>query len=646
MKSPSVSIPQATVDEIKARIDIVDVIGDFVNLKKSGQSFKGLSPFTNEKTPSFFVVPSKNIFKCFSSGKGGDAINFLMEYDGLSYVDALRYLAEKYGIEIQEREITPEEIKAQNERESLFIVLNWAKEYFKKNLHEHSEGKTIGLEYLRERAVSDDAVIEFGIGYSLESWDDLFEAAKKAGFSEEILEKAGLIVKKEDKVYDRFRGRLVFPIHNQTGKVVAFGARTLKRESKQPKYINSPESDVYHKSRILYGLHTAKGAIRKEDNSFLVEGYTDVIGLWQHGFHNVVASSGTSLTEDQVRLLKRYSENITILFDGDEAGIRASLRGIDLLLAGGLNVKAVVLPDGQDPDSYVQERGGFEFKKFLDEQSQDFIRFTTGLYLKGAGEDPVKKAQVVTDILETISKIPDSIKRTIYIKEASTLLEMDEAILVSEMNKLLLKGRKRGADMPEQGLPPIPYWIEEKVGDTVDVDFLSLSQVIQERENMRSLVRYGLRKVDESVFLYQYLFDELDDVQFETPVYNEILTLFRRGISDKGQELDTGYLLENGSEEVRKEIIDLITDRYEISEHWEGRHRIYVPQEEEILDRKVYTDMLRLKLTNLKKMIKSNLIDLQNAASNSDQDKFQKIHVELKKAEKQIADVLGIIISQ
>ncbi|NNF20976.1 MAG: DNA primase, partial [Saprospiraceae bacterium] len=328
-------IPQDTINEIKSRIDIVDIIGDFVNLKKSGQAFKAMSPFTNEKTPSFFVVPAKGIYKCFSSGKGGDAINFIMEYDGLSYTEALKYLAAKYGIEIVERELTDEDLQAQNERESLFIINNFAKDYFADQLINSDEGKTIGLSYFHNRGLQKEDIDKFELGYSLESWDDFLKHALEKGFSKEIVEKAGMISRKDDREYDRFRGRVMFPIHNQTGKVIAFGARTLKKDKKVPKYLNSPETDIYYKSKVLYGLHLAKGPIRKEDNCYIVEGYTDVISLHHFGIQNVVSSSGTALTMDQIQLLSRFSENVTVLFDGDPAGVRASLRGIDMLLEGG-----------------------------------------------------------------------------------------------------------------------------------------------------------------------------------------------------------------------------------------------------------------------------------------------------------------------
>lgn len=638
-------ILQKNIDEIKSRIDIVDVISDFINLKKSGQAYKALSPFTDEKTPSFFVVPSKGIYKCFSSGKGGDAISFIMEYDGLSYTEALKYLAGKYGIEIEEREITEEDIKAQNERESLFIILKYATDYFISNLKNSDEGKSVGLTYFKNRGLTEEIIEKFELGYSLEAWDDLYKAAIKKGFGKDIIEKAGLIIKKEEKVYDRFRGRVIFPIYNQTGKVIAFGARTLKKDTKQPKYVNSPETEIYHKSNVLYGVHMAKGPIRKADNCFLVEGYTDVISLHQVGIENVVSSSGTSLTEDQIRLVSRYSENITVLFDGDPAGIKASLRGIDMLLAGGQNVKAVVLPEGHDPDSYSKELGGYEFRKYLEENAHDFITFKINLFVNEAKGDPVKKATTIRAIVESISQIPDPIKRTVYIKESSVLLDIDESVLMTELNKIILKARRKST--PAAGPPIIPIMADTVIGQKLEEDVSDrLNAVLRrkEREIIRSLVRYGYKEVADNVYLYQYLFDELGDVKFFTPVYEEIYNMFKNGLS-KDEEMEAGYFLEHGSEQVKSEIVDLITDKYALSNKWRDKYNIWVPREEEILSSKSYTDIERLNYAYIKKLIRKNLTELKNAGSKDDQQKYQIIHMELKKTEKKIASVLGIVIS-
>jgi len=641
------NIPQATVEEIKSRIDIVDVIGDFVNLNKSGQAFKARSPFTNEKTPSFFVVPSKGIYKCFSSGKGGDAINFIMEYDGLNYTEALKYLAEKYGIEIEEMELTDEEIKSQNERESLFIILNHAKIYFKNNLLNNDEGKAVGLSYFNERGIDQSTIEKFGLGYSLEAWDDFLIQAQKNGFSEEIIAKAGLSVERNEKVYDRFRGRVMFPIHNQTGKVIAFGARTLKKEGKHPKYINSPETEIYHKSSVLFGLHMAKGPIRKEDNCFLVEGYTDVISMHKVGIENVVSSSGTALTEDQVKLLARFSSNVTILFDGDPAGLRASLRGVDLILQGGQNVKIVVLPEGEDPDSLSKQLGSYEFQKYLDEKARDFITFKVNLFIDEAKGDPVKKAETIREIVESISKIPDTIKRTVYIKEASVLLEIDESLLITELNKIILRERKRQEKNRGNKLSDFPLMPDSLVEHSFEesiVDRIENALILQERENIRTLLRYGSRRIKEDKYLYEFLFSELEGVEFVTPVYSEIYQIFKVQI-EKGP-VDTSFFLENGSDSVKDVVTELITDKYEISPKWKDKYKIVIPNEEDVLGNKIYSDMLRLKLVGIRRFIQNNLNELKSASTNDNQHKFQKIHIELKKSENEIADALGIIVSR
>ena len=374
-------ISRETIDEIKNRIDIIDVIGDFVTLKRSGQNYKALSPFTNEKTASFYVVPSKGIFKDFSSGKGGDGITFVMEHEGMSYVEAIRYLAKKYGVTIKEDVVSQDQLVEKSDRDSLYIVMNYAKDYYKELLQETDEGRSIGMSYFRERGFNTRTIEKFELGYSINEWDHFHKKATSAGYSEEMIEKAGLVIKKENtqgngfRYYDRFRGRVIFPVHNLAGKVIAFGARILTKEKDQPKYINSPETEIYHKSNVLYGMFQAKNAIRREDFCYLVEGYTDVISMHQADIDNVVASSGTALTEDQIKLIRRFTENVTVLFDGDAAGIKAALRGIDLVLKGGLNVRVVLLPDGEDPDSMSKKMGSTEYKQYLKDHTKDFISF-------------------------------------------------------------------------------------------------------------------------------------------------------------------------------------------------------------------------------------------------------------------------------
>ena len=427
-------IEESVIQEIKDRSDIVEVVGDFVSLKKSGSNYKALSPFTDEKTPSFFVSPSKQIFKCFSTGKGGDAIEFLREVDSMTYIEAIKFLGEKYGVEINDSE---QDYNTNNEKESLMIILNKSKDFYVDNLHS-DEGKSIALSYLEHRNVSREMIEKFEIGYSLDQWNSLLDYLTKNQFNEDQIQKAGLILEKNDKKYDRFRNRLIFPIHNISGKVIAFGARIISEKKNQPKYVNSPETPLYVKSNVLYGLYQAKNIIRKSDNCILVEGYTDVISLFQIGIENVVSSSGTSLTINQIKLISRYTKNITILFDGDKAGINASLRGMDLILENNLNVKIVSFPEGEDPDSYSKAVGKDKFLDYVKSKETNIITFKVDLLNSNYKDDPVKKSEMIFDIVKSISKIPNSIKRSVFIKEASNSLDISEQALITEMNKLLM----------------------------------------------------------------------------------------------------------------------------------------------------------------------------------------------------------------
>ena len=640
-------IHPSTIEEIKNRIDIVEVVGDFVTLKRSGSSYKALSPFTNEKTPSFYVVPSKGIFKDFSSGKGGDAITFVMEVDGLSYVEALKYLAGKYGIEVKEEEQSDEAQQAQNKRESLYIVLNYANEYFQRVLLDSDEGKAIGLTYFKERGFNEDTIKKFELGYSKELWDGLLNEATQKGYNKELLSEAGLIIDKEGKSYDRFRSRVMFPIHNVSGKTIAFGGRKLSSTDKSAKYINSPETELYHKSKVLYGMYQGKNAIRKEDNCYLVEGYTDVISMHQTGIENVVASSGTALTEDQVKLIRRYSENVTVIFDGDQAGIKASMRGIDLLLEGDLNVKAVALPEGEDPDSYAKLLGAAGFRDYVSDEAQDIIRFKTKVLLDETGNDPVKKAGVIKDIVSSITKIGDPVKRTVYIKECSDLLGIAESVLVAEQNKILIDTRKkqRNDHTPEPPIeiPPLPIDQEELI------DKLDIGKIIeyQERESIRVLVNYGKNSIqtremtDQS--LIEYFLNEADEIQFTNETYRKIIDVFRERLNE-GEVIDGEYLLNHSDEAIRNTVIDLSTDKYEISENWSEKYQIHVPRETEFLRDVTYTNVLRLKFRIIQQLIQEETDKLKNTTKESEIDELLDDINELKKVSVEIAGILGNVI--
>lgn len=457
-------IDQPTIDRILDAANIVDVVSEFVTLRKRGVNYVGLCPFHTDKTPSFYVSPAKNICKCFACGEGGTAVHFIMKQEQLNYFDALRYLAKKYNIEIQERELTDKEKQRKSDRESMLIVNSWAQQYFTTQLYEHVEGKTVGLRYFAERGFREDTIRKFQLGYSLDQRDALYKEAKKNGYKKEFLEKTGLVIAYDNGgVNDRFRGRVIFPVHTLSGKVVAFGGRVLKKDEKTAKYVNSPESEIYHKSNELYGIFFAKQAIVKADCCFLVEGYTDVISMHQAGIENVVASSGTALTQGQIRLIHRFTSNITVLYDGDAAGIKAALRGIDLLLEDGMNVKVVLLPDGEDPDSFARKHNASQFAEFIKQNETDFIRFKTRLLLDDAGNDPIKRSSLITDIIRTVAIIPDNIARSIYIRECSSMMEIDEQVLLNEVNKIRLSKDERQstqAPPPQANISPIPEYTD------------------------------------------------------------------------------------------------------------------------------------------------------------------------------------------
>ena len=636
-------IKPSTIDDIKMAMDIVEVVGDFVNLKKSGSSLKALSPFTAEKTPSFYVVPSKGIFKCFSSGKGGDAITFVMEVDGLSYIEALKYLAAKYNIAIEEEVQTDEIQEAQNQRESLYIVLKFATDYFQDLLHSHEEGKSIGLSYFKERGFSDEIIESFNLGYSLNIWDHFHQEGIKSGFTKENLEAAGLIVSKENKIYDRFRGRVMFPIHNVTGKAIAFGARILVSDAakNQPKYLNSPETELYNKSRVLYGLFQSKQQIRQEDNCYLVEGYTDVISMHQVGVKNVVSSSGTALTEDQVKLIKRYTQNVTVLYDGDAPGIRASFRGIDIILEGGLNVRAVTFPDGEDPDSYSHKLGATAYVHFLREGAVDFIKFKTALLMDGVKDDPIKKAGVVRDIVESISKIGDAIKRSVYLKECSDLLQISEAILIAEQNKILITQKRSNQNTFQ--------YSEETSGilplESEEIAVTDFSKIIayQEKESIRVLLNYGdeiIQKTDENeMTLWDYFISESEDIEFTHPIYNKIFKVMVQRNKEQ-LPLNFEYFLSIDDPEIQKTIIELCAPKYEISEFWKEKYHIEIPLEEDFIKDLTYSNILRLKFRVIQ-----HLIEVQNeklkTAIEGDVDTLLDEISELKQTEMEIAKIIG-----
>lgn len=637
-------ITRETIEEIKNRVDIIDVVSDFVTLKRSGQNYKALSPFTNEKTASFYVVPSKGIFKDFSSGKGGDAITFIMEHEGMAYPEALRYLAKRYGIELKdEATASREDLAQQSERDGLYIVMNFAKDHYRHLLIGSEEGKGIGLSYFRERGFNDRTIEKFELGYSLNEWDNLTKEALRKGYSESMLEKSGLMIRKEDgKKYDRFRGRVIFPVHNLSGKVIAFGARILTKEKDQPKYINSPETDIYHKSHVLYGMFQGRNAIRRDDFCYLVEGYTDVISLHQADIENVVASSGTALTEDQIKLMRRFTENITVLYDGDAAGIKAALRGIDLVLKGGLNVRIVLLPDGEDPDSFSRKMGSTELKKYLKDHTQDFISFKIGLYSRDAANDPIRKAEAIREIVTSISLIPDPIKRSVYLQETSNLLKIQETVLFTELNKILLQDRQKKDDQhrrEETKQPAAPD--VETVSKTPTVN----PEELQEREMVRLLLNYADSELEEDVDLLSYFISEFEDIEFLNESYGYIYHTFLQH-KQEGNLVDSGYFLTNAPENIKRIVAELTLRKYYTSPHWSTKYHIHFSDEKEVLHEHAHQNVLRKKYRYLQRLIEENkekLKDAEKRISEKEIDELLDMQMKLKNADVEIAKELGIV---
>ncbi len=633
-------INRDTIEEIKNRIDIIDVVSDFITLKRSGQNYKALSPFSNEKTPSFYVVPSKGIFKDFSSGKGGDAITFVMEHEGMAYPEALRYLARKYGVEIREDVATQEDAAQQSEREGLYIVMNFAKDHYRRLLFEDEEGKGIGLSYFRERGFNDRTIEKFELGYALDQWDNLSATALKSGYSEAMLEKSGLLVKREDgKKYDRFRGRVIFPVHGLSGKVIAFGARVMAREkaANQPKYLNSPETEIYHKSHVLYGLYQAKNAIRRDEFCYLVEGYTDVISLSQAGIENVVSSSGTALTEYQVTLLRRFTENITVLYDGDAAGIKAALRGVDLILKGGLNVRIVMLPEGDDPDSLARKKGSNELKDYLKAHTQDFISFKIALYSREAANDPIRKAEAIREIVTSISLIPDPIKRAVYIQETSDLLKMQETVLLTELNKILIQGRQKKQDRRDDEAPPPVF---EPLEETPDIQIQP--EQLQEREMVRLLLNYADSEIEEDVDLLSYFISEFEDIEFLDESYAYIYNTFLR-FRNEGVLIGSAWFLEHASAEIKSLVAELTLRKYYASPHWSSKYHIYFADEKENLTTLAHQNVLRKKYRYLQRLIEQNKEKLKTAENEREIDELLDVQMKLKNADLEIARELGIV---
>ncbi|WP_332456406.1 DNA primase [Petrimonas sp.] len=595
-------IDSQTIERIQDTAQIVDVVSDFVTLRRRGVNFVGLCPFHDDRTPSFYVSPAKNICKCFACGEGGSSVHFIMKHEQLSYYEALKFLAKKYNIEVVEKELTSEEKQAQSDRDSMFILNEFARDYFVKKLHDDPEGKAIGLSYFKERGFRDDIIKKFQLGYSLEQRDAFSSEAQRAGYRSDYLLKTGLSAGGENNspLIDRFRGRVIFPVHTLSGKVVAFGGRILKKAENTGKYVNSPESEIYSKSRELYGIFFSKSAIVKADKCFLVEGYTDVLSMHQAGIENVVASSGTALTHGQIRMIHRFSENITVLYDGDAAGIKAALRGIDLLLEDGMNVRVVLLPEGEDPDSFARKQSAEEFNRFIDEHEQDFIRFKTHLLLDEVGDDPIKKAGLITNIVQSIALIPDNIKRSVYIQDTATLLSTREDVVIAAVNKIRIRNYEKKKEQHEKeesretavGTASLP-------GDTADNGSRKILTARNpyekpERELIRYIIRYGTlpifvryekekQKVEDEeievevtiedgpsvieVIRFDLMRDKFifsSEAFFSNTLYRAIFDEACGKVSDESFVCDR-YFLTHHDPGISKLATDLISDKYQLS---------------------------------------------------------------------------------
>ena len=692
-------IDQPTIDRILDAAQIYDVVSDFVTLRKRGVNYVGLCPFHDDKTPSFYVSPAKGLCKCFACGKGGNVVHFIMEHEQMSYPEALKYLAKKYGIEIKERELSSEEKIAQSERESLFIVNNFARDYFQNILKNHIDGRSIGMAYFRSRGFRDDIIEKFQLGYCTESHDALAQEALKKGYKKDYLVKTGLCYETDDhRLRDRFWGRVIFPVHTLSGKVVAFGGRVLAGATKgvKVKYVNSPESEIYHKSNELYGIYFAKKAIMKQDRCFLVEGYTDVISMHQSGIENVVASSGTALTPGQIRMIHRFTNNMTVLYDGDAAGIKASIRGIDMLLEEGMNVKVCLLPDGDDPDSFARKHNATEFQNFIQENETDFIRFKTNLLLEDAGKDPIKRAELIGNLVQSISIIPEAIVRDVYIKECAQLLHVEDKLLVSEVAKRREKQAEQQAERAErerrsanasranaeagingsqtatvappdaqqvigytpESLPaslpsetPPPFLPQEEYVSFIPQEGKEGQEFYKyERLILKMVVLYGERVMcnvtneegqETPITVTEYIVNDLkeDELAFHNPLHRQILTEAAERIHNEGFTAER-YFVAHPDPVISKLSVELISNRYQLRK---SQIEQMVTDEERLYEL-IPRLMINFKYAIVCEELKHTLFALQNPTIANDETQCNSImerYNELNKVKSIMAKRLG-----
>jgi len=666
-------ISQQTIQQILSRIDIIEIVGGFIKLKKRGANYLGLCPFHGEKSPSFTVSPAKEIYKCFGCGRSGNTISFIMEHEKYSYVEALRWLAAKYNVEIEETAVSPEVKQQQLVADSLFILNGFARQYFTKNLFESEEGQAIGLSYLKERGFREEIMERFQLGYCLQTRDAFAQTALAAQYSVENLQKSGLVVVRDGKPMDNYRGRIIFPVHNQSGKVIGFGARIIGKSDRAPKYINTPENEVYIKSKILYGTYFARQAIDKFDECLLVEGYTDVISLHQAGIENVVASGGTSLTMDQLRLIKKYTKNLTIIYDGDAAGVKAALRGLDMALEEGLNVKLVLIPDKEDPDSYVNKVGATAFREFIDKNKKDFIIFQLEVQMKDVGNDANKKASVVNQVAETIAKInrlEDFTKQQDYIKKCAELLRIEEGGLVNLVNKFIREKVAKEESKHQQPADPSQYYDEnamhgEAAGYTDESFNLIFKDELQEKALLKILLEHGMEAWDHQQKIADYIFNEsIVEEMLENQIISKVMQLYRDMMSNNLEPTDKDFIFSQDNE-VSTMVVSLLNSPYELSSHWNAEKQafssleqgfrkymnieyVHKPLMKEVKTFKddVLSTLQFLKLKKIKHLMEQNLGDLE---ANNSYEKFLELlppHLHIKEMEVELAKKTGIVFKK
>ena len=643
-------IAQNTIQQILSRVDIIDIIGTFVKLKKRGANYLGLCPFHNEKSPSFTISPAKEIYKCFGCGRSGNSISFLMEAEKYSYVEALRWLANKYGVEIEETETSPEYKQQQQAADSLYIINNFAQQFFSTQLFETDEGQDIALSYLKQRGFREDTIKKFQLGYNPEAKDAFSKTALAAQYNQEYLLKSGLVNNREGVLNDNYRGRIIFPIHNQSGKVLGFGARIIKKNDKAPKYINTPENEIYIKSKVLYGSYFARQPIDKADECLLVEGYTDVVSLHQAGIENVVASGGTALTPDQLRLIKKYTNNLTIIYDGDNAGVKAALRGLDLALEEGLNVQLVLIPDGEDPDSYVNKVGSSAFATFIATNKKDVILFQLNIALAEAGNDNNKKSLVINQIAETIAKInklEDFSKQQAYIKQSAEILKIEESGLIALVNKHI----KEKVYKDETKASRNQEFLNEAVDNALQIDndaALLLSKDEQrERAMVRSLLEFGNKPWNDEETVAKYMFAEIAENQLSDLIDNKNLVRLLDTYKiwyDNGIEPTTKNFLYHDDVELSTLAVSIMDFNYEISPNWSAHFEGHIPTREDLFKEEVFSTLNYLKLRKIKRLIDENQLELEKAIGNDEQMICLQTHQHLKQVEMELTKQLGTVI--